>query len=404
MSRFHKRRAPFNTIVNAVFAVFISALVLFFALYFVLSGYLGEGQSVQTLLLEVLPSVAALLLAWFFIRFFLNKRLSSPLKELQSSLKSLSDQVSKGARIEPEETEREFQAARDELSAQSEKLVSLLKYTQKKTDEAAARQERFALSRRIVKEALQDGQNFAGEGYFLSSKISSGKGSAFAFLDAFRIDGETLFFAIGDIWGSGVEAALFLDQLKNGLETGVLAGNLLSRVIESVNSKLYANNPQSIGATLFAGVYNSFTRKLHFVNMGSFAPIAIGSSSAYLHVRTGSPIGLYEKVSPIEEQVEFAEGQGLVFCTEGALLAAGAGKSLAFRKTSMLAHAFAKGPKAAEEILKAVGASSEREEDAAVLVLRCLTKECQNAEGEAGALEREHGLYQTLLSKARSGN
>lgn len=400
MSGFHRKRAPLKTVVSAIFAALISLVVLFFALYFLISGYLGKGQSFQTLLLEILPACAALLLAWGLTLFFLKRRVGAPSEKLRSSLQSLSDTVSKGARLDPEETERDFQDLRDELSSQSEKLLSLLKYTQKKTGEEAAQREKNALARRIAAESVATERTLTGADYHLSYKLSRGKGLSFDYADAFRIDGETVFFAIGDIWGQGIDAALFLNKLKNGLKTGVLSGKLLSKVMTTVNAQLYADNQASIGATLFAGVYNFVTHELHFVNMGHFAPIAIGSGASYLRVRAGTPLGLYEKVTPSEERIELLEGQGLVFCTEGVLLAAGEGRMLGFRRTNMTAHALANNPKAAEEILKSLGATPDKEEDAAVLVLRYY-KEPKQEEGNGGSsvAERARNYYKELFSK-----
>lgn len=399
MKNFPKKRTSLQALVNALFAAMIAVVLFFGAIRYMIAEIWGAGQTLQSLLWEVLPAVAALLLAWILFSALLKKRVFSPAKELKQAVQALSGEIAEGKKTERAPTSRELQEVRDELSRQSEELLSLMKYSQNKVVEEIALRERTNFARRIYREASPDSLTLSGNGYFLDARLCRAAGLSYDFIDGFLLDEHTVFFAVGDVWGQGLDAALFLMKLKSELRAEILSGKLLARAMVDLNAVLYKENASSFGASLFAGVFNSATRELHFVNMGQFAPVTLGNFPDFLHVRTGIPLGLYETVTVYEQNMFLSPGQGLVFCTEGVMSAAGErDKTYGFRKIPAIANLFAKGDKAAEEILKAVGAHADGEDDCAVLVLRC------EAAAERGNAEREQNDYRNLLLRPGSGS
>lgn len=396
MSDFPRKRAKqLKTLFNALFAALIAFVLLFGAIRYMIVEIWGGGQSIESLLWEVLPAVAALLFAWLFTGLLLRSRIFRPLKDLKDTLFGLSGELSEGKIPDRAATSRELQEIRDELCRQSDELLKLMRYTQSKLGEEVSAREKAEFSRRIFQETVPEAISLSGAGYSLSGGIFRGSELFFDYLDAFRIDESTVFFAIGDIWGGGLNAAFFLSRLKNELREGVLSGKLLAEVMIGLNSSLFRDNPSQIGATLFAGIFNAATRELHFVNMGQFAPVALGGIPEYLRIRTGSPLGLYENVTVYEESVLLSPGQGLVFCSEGVMSAAGEkDRGFGFRRMLGIANSYAREEKAAEKILEAAGVRA-REDAAATLILRC--------EETAGDMRPERDLYRDLLLKSGNG-
>lgn len=387
MRNFHRRVAGLKTLLNSLFAALIAFVLLFGAIRYMIAEIWGAGQSFLSLLWEVLPAVFALLFAWLFTSLILKRRIFSPLKEFQETVHGLSGELSEGKLPGRTVTSRELQEVRDELCRQGDELAKFMRYTQCKLSEEVSARERAEIARRIYSETVQDSLKEAGAGYRLDGAVFR-SGAGYEFLDAFPLGENTVFFALGDIWGQGLSAALFLSRLKSTLRAGVLSGKLLAEVMADLNAALYRDNPEGNGASLFAGVFNAAARELHFVNMGGFAPIALGSPG-FLHLRTGSPLGLYESVTVFEESLLLAPGQGLVFCSEGAMLAAGEREhAFGYRRILEVSNLLAREENAAEKILDAVNVRAREGCGAAALVFRC--------EGSGGA---EAPLYAGLFDR-----
>ena len=83
--------------------------------------------------------------------------------------------------------------------------------------------------------------------------------------DFFKIDGDHLFFAVGDVSGKGMPAALFMALGKSLCKSCASAGNATSAPSSTApTSEISRENPETLFITLFAGILNLATGELRF--------------------------------------------------------------------------------------------------------------------------------------------
>jgi serine phosphatase RsbU (regulator of sigma subunit) len=108
--------------------------------------------------------------------------------------------------------------------------------------------------------------------------------------DFFKIDDDHLFFAIGDVSGKGVPAALFMAMSKEVLRAAAVQhGESLDRVFAAANEKIssasgdmLAEGADMMFVTVFAGVLDLVTGMLVYACAGHDAPLLL---------RGGTPVG-----------------------------------------------------------------------------------------------------------------
>ena len=113
--------------------------------------------------------------------------------------------------------------------------------------------------------------------------------------DFFFIDDEHLCFAIGDVAGKGMPAALFMAITTTILraETQV-AGLNLSKVIELMNNYLCKDNDNNLFVTLFLGIMNTSTGELEFANAGHNYPFVVKKNGSIVELNNTRciPLGI----------------------------------------------------------------------------------------------------------------
>src|SRR5439155_20916906 len=95
------------------------------------------------------------------------------------------------------------------------------------------------------------------------------------FYDCFMLDGERLFFLVGDVSGKGLAASLFMALAKSLLKSIALrdAGDPAA-ILTRANAEISRDNPESLFVTAFAGVLDARSGRLTFCNAGHEPPVA----------------------------------------------------------------------------------------------------------------------------------
>ena len=109
----------------------------------------------------------------------------------------------------------------------------------------------------------------------------------------FYIRDEKLFFCIGDVSGKGVPASLYMVVTKALFRT--VSGHEASpdRIVYALNEVLSRDNDSNMFVTLFVGVLDLPTGRLHYCNAGHDAPLLIGHTGAgMLPVDSNLPVGV----------------------------------------------------------------------------------------------------------------
>jgi adenylate cyclase len=145
--------------------------------------------------------------------------------------------------------------------------------------------------------------------------------------DFVLLDSEHLSFAIADVSGKGVPAALFMAMTKEVLHTATLRyRNALDRVFSEANAKissaseeLAAGGANMMFVTVFAGILDLASGMLVYVNAGHDAPFVIcaGSHPRALALAGGPPLGTVDDFQYSIEQRQLAPGEIVLAFTDG---------------------------------------------------------------------------------------
>ena len=222
-----------------------------------------------------------------------------------------------------------------------------------------------------------------------SSLLSSPRGwSAATFTISFCSIREHLSFAIADVSGKGVPAALFMAMTKEVLHTATLRyRNALDRVFNEANDKISAAS-EELGAggtnmmfvTVFAGILDLTSGMLVYVNAGHDSPFVIraGAEPENFPLAGGPPLGTVDDFQYSIEQRHLAPGEMVLAYTDGVTEAQDSHQTLysAARLKQLLGSAPATGAKAVVDFVRddvrRFAAGAEQADDITLLAVRWL--------------------------------
>lgn len=127
-----------------------------------------------------------------------------------------------------------------------------------------------------------------------------------------------LAFAIGDVSGKGLPAAMVMSNLQAALRTTMSFCSELSKVMKHVNLHLIQNLPEGMFVTLFLGLLDPSTGTLEYVNAGHLQPLIIQPQSTV--VPLGQPDNLVLGISDVSFRTNvetIQEAAGLFVFTDG---------------------------------------------------------------------------------------
>ena len=135
----------------------------------------------------------------------------------------------------------------------------------------------------------------------------------------FIIEGDELFFIIGDVAGKGVPASLYMAVTRTLFRN--LAGNDQSaaNIVREMNHAIASTNDSFVFVTVFVGVLDMKTHYLTYCNAAHNAPVMITPEGecSLLEVETNLPIGIEDRYNYNEQQVDFPPGSALLLYTDG---------------------------------------------------------------------------------------
>lgn len=125
-------------------------------------------------------------------------------------------------------------------------------------------------------------------------------------------------FVLADIAGKGMSAALLMANLQAHLRSqSALLVQDLSRTLQSVNRMFCESTEPNNYATLFLGIYDDATRRLHYANCGHNPPLLLRGQNVE-HLRaTVTVLGLFEKWDCLVAEEQLLPGDILVIYTDG---------------------------------------------------------------------------------------
>jgi len=137
-------------------------------------------------------------------------------------------------------------------------------------------------------------------------------------------------FAIGDVAGKGISAALLMASIQSTMRMQLTAGDpgvagnggaphplSTAAMVSRLNTLLYANTSPEKYATFYFALYNEKTQTLTYTNAGHLQPILLRKGVPELLEVTGTVVGAFPFSLYEERTIQLASGDVLVAYTDG---------------------------------------------------------------------------------------
>jgi phosphoserine phosphatase RsbU/P len=159
------------------------------------------------------------------------------------------------------------------------------------------------------------------------------------YYDFMALSESALAFAIGDVAGKGISAALLMATIQstmrtqlsavNGARELVASGHLVvgpslsgarlstAQLVSNLNRQLYATTAPEKYATFYFAMYDDSSHLLSYTNAGHLAPMLLRDGSVTTLDSTGTVVGAFPKARYAEKTIEMQKGDMLVAYTDG---------------------------------------------------------------------------------------
>ena len=133
-----------------------------------------------------------------------------------------------------------------------------------------------------------------------------------------------LAFAIGDVAGKGISAALLMATIQSTMRTQLssLNGNSnealsAARMVGTLNRQLYATTAPEKYATFYFALYDDLNHALTYTNAGHLAPMLLRGGDIQMLDSTGTVVGAFPVAVYEEKTVILERGDVLLAYTDG---------------------------------------------------------------------------------------
>ena len=131
----------------------------------------------------------------------------------------------------------------------------------------------------------------------------------------FFVQGERLYFCIGDVSGKGIPASLFMAITRNMFRIIAQQGLPPAEIAAHINTFLAKDNDQGMFVTMFIGCADLSTGHMEFCNCGHNPPVLNGQ---FMKMRyTNQPLGLWDDDPFYGEFIDNIKGCQLLLYTDG---------------------------------------------------------------------------------------
>ena len=172
----------------------------------------------------------------------------------------------------------------------------------------------FALE---VQQALFPRQLPESNGLEFAAVCIPARGISGDYYDVVQFPDGRLVFAIADISGKGISAAILMANVQALLRTLSATGNPPAEVCKTLNHHLHQVTDASKFATFFYAEWNSVERRLRYVNAGHCAPVMLGSICGRQLTEGGFPLGMFPTAEFQTGEILLQDGDLLVLYSDG---------------------------------------------------------------------------------------
>ena len=128
---------------------------------------------------------------------------------------------------------------------------------------------------------------------------------------------EKLFFCIGDVSGKGVPASLFMAVTRAVFRTVSAHESMPDQIVTTMNKMMVDMNKTLMFVTLFVGVLDLPTGRLHYCNAGHDAPLLVGTGVGELPCDSNIPVGFMPTWKYTLQEALISPGTTIFLFTDG---------------------------------------------------------------------------------------
>jgi adenylate cyclase len=140
------------------------------------------------------------------------------------------------------------------------------------------------------------------------------------FFECIKLDQRRLLFAVGDVSGKGMAAALFMALTKAILKaTALRADGDVSGIVGRAASEIALENPESMFVTLFVGILDLVTGTVEYCNAGHEPPFVGGAGRPLerFPIAEGPPLCVVDDFAYETRYRDLAPGEWICVLTDG---------------------------------------------------------------------------------------
>ena len=143
-------------------------------------------------------------------------------------------------------------------------------------------------------------------------------------LYGYLLQGNELYFCLGDVSGKGVPASLFMAQAVRLFRILATQHMMPAEIATKTNNALTEDNEQGMFVTMFIGLINLESGRMDFCNAGHNPPVIVDNTNQrsidmcqFLEMESNAPIGLWPNLDFEGEAFENIKGHSLLVYSDG---------------------------------------------------------------------------------------
>lgn len=144
------------------------------------------------------------------------------------------------------------------------------------------------------------------------------------YYDFMALPNDGLAFAIGDVAGKGISAALLMATIQSTMRTQLSTANgnplaplSAAKMVATLNRQLYATTSPEKYATFYFALYSEALHMLTYTNAGHLAPMLLHGNDIQMLDSTGTVVGAFPVAIYEEKTVTLEQGDVLLAYTDG---------------------------------------------------------------------------------------
>lgn len=147
----------------------------------------------------------------------------------------------------------------------------------------------------------------------------------------YRLQGDKLFFCVGDVSGKGIPASVVMTMCSTLFHAFVsnVDNPVPSNLLGFLNRQLCRHNEELMFVTAWAGAIDLKTGAMEYASAGHNPPVLVrGGDASFLEMKQGTPLGMFDGTTYSSLECRLSQADMLVLYTDGITEAEGPGNVL----------------------------------------------------------------------------